>query len=134
MEEQDRIRLINTWIKHHHTQRRTGRVPEETFWAWDEVENVVSVDPEGGLRLILDILETDDDWMVVGNLSAGPLEDLLAGHGPIIIEAVEAEARRNPRFATALGGVWQNRMSDAIWQGVQAVWDRRGWDGIPSGD
>ena len=64
-------------------------------------------------------------------LSAGPLEDLLAYHGHLIIDRVEAEARRKPLFAKLLGGVWQNIMPDDIWTRVQAVWDRRGWDGIP---
>lgn len=26
---------------------------------------------------------------------------------------------------------WQYAMSEAIWSRVQAVWDRRGWDGVP---
>jgi hypothetical protein len=48
-----------------------------------------------------------------------------------MIERVETEARSNPLFAKLLGGVWQNEMPDHIWRRVQAVWDRRGWDGIP---
>ncbi|HUV96794.1 MAG TPA: hypothetical protein VMV98_04925, partial [Acidobacteriaceae bacterium] len=58
-------------------------------------------------------------------------EDLLAKHCEIFIDRVEAEARKDPRFAKLLGGVWQNKMSDAVWKRVQAAWDRRGWDGIP---
>jgi len=65
------------------------------------------------------------------NLSAGPLEDLLAMHGPAIIDRVEAEAARDPTFAKLLGGVWQNRMTDEVWARVQAARDRRGWDGNP---
>ena len=38
--------------------------------------------------------------------------------------------RKDPAFAEVLGGVWKNSMSDAIWDRLQAVWDRRGWDGI----
>jgi hypothetical protein len=64
-------------------------------------------------------------------LSAGPLENLLALHGEEFIDRVESEAHRDPSFARLLGGVWKNRMSDEVWRRVQAVWDRRGWDGIP---
>ena len=55
----------------------------------------------------------------------------MAKNGERFINRVEAEARKNPMFAKLLGGVWKNRMTDDIWLRVQAVWDRRGWDGIP---
>ncbi|MGD0631176.1 MAG: DUF6869 domain-containing protein [Terracidiphilus sp.] len=64
-------------------------------------------------------------------LSAGPLENLLALHGEGFIDRVESEAQRDPSFANLLGGVWKNRMPEEVWQRVQAVRDRRGWDGIP---
>ncbi len=62
-------------------------------------------------------------------LSAGAVENLLGYHGEQFIERVEAEARTNPKFASLLGGVWQSSMSDELYSRVQAVWDRRGWDG-----
>jgi hypothetical protein len=55
----------------------------------------------------------------------------LAQHGDNFIDRVEAMAQSDPEFAKVLGGVWQNSMSDALWQRIQVVWDRRGWDGIP---
>jgi hypothetical protein len=64
-------------------------------------------------------------------LSAGPLEDLLAKHGPAYIDRIKSMARSNSEFARLLGGVWQNRMPQDIWERVHKVWDRRGWDGIP---
>jgi hypothetical protein len=51
----------------------------------------------------------DDDALV------GPVEDVLARHGPSIGERVER-------------GAWQNIVPDDIWARVVAVWDRRGWD------
>jgi hypothetical protein len=64
-------------------------------------------------------------------LSAGEIENLLSRNGPEMIQLIEAEARRDPSFAKLLGGVWKNRMTDEVWSRLQAVWDRRGWDGIP---
>jgi hypothetical protein len=64
-------------------------------------------------------------------LSAGAVEDLLSRNGTEMIPLVEAEARRDPSLAKLLGGVWKNRMTDEVWSRLQAVWDRRGWDGIP---
>jgi hypothetical protein len=51
--------------------------------------------------------------------------------GEQFIDRVEIMARFDPSFAKALGGVWQNGMSDEVWARLQAVWDRRGWDNIP---
>jgi hypothetical protein len=64
-------------------------------------------------------------------LSAGPIEGLLSHFGESYIVRVEEKAREDPAFAKVLGGVWQHTMSDEIWSRLQAVWDRRGWDGIP---
>lgn len=58
------------------------------------------------------------------------MEDLLSGHGAQFIDRVEAQARSDPQFAMFLGGVWRFQMADEVWARVQAVWDRRGWDGI----
>src|SRR4051812_17410802 len=51
-------------------------------------------------------------------LAAGPLEELLARHGPAYIERAETEARQRPKFRHLLGGVWRNAMSDAVWERV----------------
>lgn len=56
---------------------------------------------------------------IVSNTAAGPLEDLLASHGDKFIDAVELEARDDPRMRWALSGVWQNAMPDSIWARVQ---------------
>jgi hypothetical protein len=54
-------------------------------------------------------------------LAAGPLEDLLAHHGELWIDRVEAQAQADPKFNYLLGGVWQNQMTEDVWQRVQAV-------------
>ena len=69
--------------------------------------------------------EDDDPDNLLGNLAAGPLEDLLAYHGSEMIDEVELLARRNPDFSYLLGGVWQNLMSDDVWKRVQAAASRR---------
>jgi hypothetical protein len=56
----------------------------------------------------------------------------LAKHGDSFIDRIETQARFDSKFAKLLGGVWKNRMSDANWNRLQAVWDRSGWDGIPN--
>lgn len=122
--------LADAWIAF--TNSPTGsQANEDLFWAFDDVYWVVQGDPAVGLDLILRILSKDSSGRIQENLSAGPLENLLAYHGEKIIARVEEEAFRNPLFKRLLGGVWQNSMSPEVWRRVQIVWDRRGWDGIP---
>jgi hypothetical protein len=73
----------------------------------------------------------DQSTETMQSLSAGEIENLLSSNGTEIISLVEDEARRNPNVAKLLGGVWKNQMNDEVWSRLQAVWDRRGWDGIP---
>src|SRR5271169_1955713 len=39
-------------------------------------------------------------------VAAGPLEDLLKKHGPVVVDRVEEESRKNDRLRLALSGVW----------------------------
>jgi hypothetical protein len=54
-------------------------------------------------------------------LAAGPLEDLLAYHGPAFIDRVEKEARVYAAFRDLLGGVWRSSIADAVWRRVEAI-------------
>jgi len=62
-------------------------------------------------------------------LAAGPLEQVLSNHGGEIIDRVETLARQDPSFSSLLGGVWQNAMSDSVWERVQKYCNKSGWDG-----
>ena len=65
---------------------------------------------------------------VCGQLSAGPVEDMLSFHGARFIERFEDEARRDRRMAWVLGGVWQDRMTGDIWDRVQGAADHSYWE------
>ena len=71
---------------------------------------------------LLDLLAASPDGdSVLGHIAAGPLEGLLGRFGAEVIERVEAEAGRSPKFRRALGGVWRHQMSDAVWARVRAI-------------
>jgi hypothetical protein len=106
---------------------------ETLSWVCDREWDLVQDEPLLAWVMILEILKLNSSGKIQEVLSAGPLEDLLAKHGPLVIELVESEAKQNKRFAQLLGGVWQSSMTKEIWERVQAAWDRRGWDGIPLG-
>jgi len=123
-------RLIAGWLAMEGAPSGSSE-HEAAFWAFEELDELCSSSPEDAWEVILGVLARIPSDRALGNLAAGPLEDLLARHGSLIIERVEREARRNPAVANLLGGVWQNTMPDNIWARVGAVWDRRGWDGTP---
>jgi hypothetical protein len=123
-------RIVRDWIALSHTEPNTPEY-ERLFAVFGVVVDMTHDRPEEAWAFVLAVLAADDSTRVMENLAAGPLEDLLVYHGPAVIERVEAEARTNPKFAFLLGGVWKNAIADDIWDRVRAVWDRRGWDGIP---
>lgn len=124
-------RLVRDWIALQYTEEGSTE-HDRLFRAHEVVWDLTEDEPDDAWAFILTVLDADSSTTIKENLSAGPLEDLLAKHGLKVIERVEAEARSNPKFASLLGGVWKRDMPDDIWARVQAVWDRRGWDGIPA--
>jgi hypothetical protein len=98
-------------------------------WAKEKEWELIRESPQDGWKLILSILQLDNTTEIHEFLSQGALEDLLSYHGEAMIDAVEREARSNPRFASLLGGVRKNSMSEVVWSRVQAVWNRQDWDG-----
>jgi hypothetical protein len=93
-----------------------------------EVFDLSFDDPETLWRFILASHRRNQSTKIEEALSAGPLEELLAHYGEQFIDRIEKEARDSASFASLLGGVWQNSVSDAVWGRVQSVWDRSGWD------
>jgi hypothetical protein len=103
-------------------------------WACMEPVDDARDNPERAWQCILYALDNPHCGPHLGVLAAGPLEDLLSHHGAAYIDRVETLAKDNPKFAWLLGGVWRFQMSDEVWDRVQKVWDRRGWDGNPPAD
>lgn len=129
MESHEDNSLVAAWIAMAKAAEGSPQA-EENRWAYNLVNELCWKDPERMWNFILSVMADSESESVKGFLAAGPVEDLLANFPYEIIERVEREAKRDPRFASMLGGVWQNRMPDDVWQRVQAVWDRRGWYGI----
>ena len=125
---------LNSWAADWvlYWQSPEGSVARESLWHASEREyKLLREDPEAVWQLVLAVLRLDTSSEIQEVLSAGPLEDLLAQHAEDFIGRVEHQARSDPSFAKLLGGVWQSGMSHSVWARVQAVRDRRGWDGIP---
>jgi hypothetical protein len=122
--------FICAWITLAKAERGTG-AHENSFWAFEHMYDLIHEQPETAFGLIVEIWGRDQSRPVIQQLSAGPLEDLLAAHGERMIQAIEKQAAGDPTFRKLLGGVWKNKMKDSVWASVREIWDRRGWDGIP---
>src|SRR5437879_4712552 len=93
--------LIDGWI-HLQSTDPNSKEYDKLFWAYEEVYKLVAVDPNEAWNFVLRTLQRDQSPKVMENLSAGPLEDLLAGWGDEVIDRVENEAKTSGLFAQLL--------------------------------
>lgn len=101
----DREAAIQAYIRH----AELGSQDREHFWGWDAVTSFVHTAPaEEAWNLVLMLVRRAPDE-VLGNVAAGPLEDVVRLHGAALVDWIEGEARRDERFRWALGGVWLSR-------------------------
>lgn len=111
--------IADTWIDFH-------RLPEDSparddrSWSFDRLWELVHDDPEAAWTIIQMIRQEGSD-LILSNLAAGPLEDLLVSHGDHFIERVEALAEQDGEFRKLLGATWQNSMSPGLWNRIKAV-------------
>jgi len=106
--------LATAWVEI--TSRSDLERERDGDWGamFDVQQELVSNDPLGALELVKAILEIEDNPHVLGLLAAGMLEDLIPEEDGPVIDAVVAEAERNPRFRRLLGGVWFYGMSPEV--------------------
>jgi len=88
--------LIEAYLAHARTQAETN------FWAFDEVVDLVRASARDGLTLVRELLSRPLEPEVLFYVAAGPLEDLLAWHGPEVVDEVIDLARRDPEARKAL--------------------------------
>src|SRR5271154_5415667 len=111
--------LVEGWIAYWNDRDSgTAYGDSEFAWAADCAGDLVQDHADLGLDFVLGVLSNKPNDSVIVVLAAGPLEDVIADHGPTIIERVEAEAARSPEFRRLLGGVWKRGGPDDIWQRV----------------
>ena len=93
--------LAVTWIEQQ-------RQEDGGNWAIQRVMQLCEPisDPELVWPIILRLVELSSDDLLLGDVAAGPLEDLLCGHGTLFIERVEAQAKQDRKFRRCLSGVW----------------------------
>jgi Family of unknown function (DUF6869) len=101
-------------------------------WTFALFDDLTRDHPALGLAASCAVLAACESPEDVADIAAGPLEDLIANHGPTLIGEIEALAARAPRFAYALTGVWpQGKEGGLLWARVEAA--RRGAPGLDDG-
>jgi hypothetical protein len=90
--------------------------------ARDCIEAMVSNAPDAAVVFVLAALDECRQGKQVAVLAAGPLENLLSGHGRAVIGAFEAAARQHAKVRYLLSGAWgQNRIDPAVWARLVAA-------------
>jgi hypothetical protein len=120
LNEQELGQIAAAWIGLHHASEKS---PEWAgfFWAFDRVCDLVQDDPESAWEVIGAIRQRDGSDLILSNLAAGPLEDLLVTHGENFITRIEEKAKSDDQLRRLLGGIWQNDMPDALWTRIKAI-------------
>lgn len=103
------------------TRKIASETMQEDWFLIDEcLRELARVDPQMALDCVVMAIAQCDDYEDLAYLAAGPLEDLIADEGPVVIENFETWARQQPRFRYALSAVWpRGQDEDAeVWQRV----------------
>lgn len=115
------------WLSAPEDQRDTH--PE--VWTFDVMDALVQDHPALAFKAVLATLDrcTLPDQVAV--LAAGPMEDLIALHGPALLNQITTAATV-PRFRYLLSGVWQGDTPALLWARIEAT--RRGGPSLDDGD
>ena len=112
--------IAKDWIALEYAEEGS-ETHESKFWAYMTLDELRVEEPERCWLILNNILEMDSSDLILMNLAAGPLEDLLGSHGVDFIERIESVAKSDIRFRTMLKMVWRNNISEAVWLRVQKI-------------
>lgn len=115
--------LADSWIRYQQAALRqpSGVDDEADFTAVKVVSELSRRDPRSAIALIRSVLAKVSDEEMLAVLAAGPLEDVLAKHGPEVIDEVERLALQDHRFRELLFGVWRNTVDTATWERLERL-------------
>ena len=116
----DKRKLVAAWIALHHAKAKSSEY-DNNFWAFTALPDLCETSPDFGWELIEEIRKSDGSDVILANLAAGPLEELLAQHGAKFIERIEKQAQNDEQYRKLLGAMWQNDIPDDVWKRVKRV-------------
>jgi hypothetical protein len=98
----DREQLMTAWI-----------ALQESWWAHDDLYEKCESDPEFAWNVLIELIARSPNRDVLEVTAAGPLEELLRAHAPLLIDRVEALERVSSSFREALAIVRIPQSDDA---------------------
>ena len=120
MDETEVRGIANAWIEFERLPQGSAE-REAQFWAFVRLSELVRDAPETAWQVITAIWQRDSSEVLLADLAAGPMEDLLALHGGWFIDRIETLARKEPIFKKLLGSVWKSDIADEVWRRIQSV-------------
>jgi len=112
--------LAESWIKIHYASEGSAEY-SDNFWAYNQLSDLCYDAPEKCFEAIEMIRSLDNSDVILSNLAAGPMEDLLSNHGELLIGRIEKSVETDSQLRKLLGAVWQNSIPDSIWKRIQAI-------------
>jgi ribosomal protein L11 methylase PrmA len=104
----DRSEIVKNWIIFH----QDSKLNENLFNYWEIVDYMCRTDPNESLKIIIELVKESPNDIILANIAAGPLEDLINNFIVEVIDDIEELARQNPKFRRCLSGVWLNDSID----------------------
>ncbi len=104
--DQDKIgQTAEAWIAMH-IAGTNSPIYENNFWAFEQLDNLIHNNPQMALKVIIKAIEINSSELILSNLGAGPIEDLMCYKGNEVINLIKDEAKRNASFKKALASTW----------------------------
>ncbi len=113
-------KLTQSWIEFQRTQN------SDLEWSNDDFIDLANENPEVAWKCILIVIETEPTDEILSILAEGPMEDLLAEHGPKFIDRIESISKENIVFARLIKHVWVEGISSQIQNKIRTIQSKYG--------
>ena len=109
--------LANGWVALQYAHQ-ADNASREHISVGKELGRLAHEEPAVCLDLIVEVIRLDSGELVLSNVAAGPLENVIAENGSVVVDEIERLAREDAAFKKALSLVWPRDTSD-IWRRVE---------------
>jgi len=102
----ERAAIVDAYWRRHQLSTSLDRTAREDTiaddWAVDMVDRLVAEGDQTVVELLCSLADSAPDDYALARLGAGPIENLLDSHASLFGDAIDAAARTNLNFRTAL--------------------------------
>jgi hypothetical protein len=94
---------------------------DDAEWMYVWVVEMLQEHPDEAWPVLQALVAVARDDRELAVVAAGPIEEVLVAHGPLVIARVETQAAQDPKFRRALSGVWRSEIAEAVWVRVSSA-------------